>query len=88
MFLLFQIVNFKVAVLGGSSAETHAQKGSAHFLAANAYNGNGDFSGIRTVHFFEENGAKFSASADREKVRIYPLWMRRFYFIWLLSGCL
>jgi predicted Zn-dependent peptidase len=58
----------KFAVLGGSSAETSSQQGSAQFLAASAFTGNKQDSGLKIVRFLESQGAKFSATADRQKV--------------------
>lgn len=62
------VVSLKFAVLGGSSTETSAQKGAAHFLSTTAFAGNRNESGLRIVRFLESLGANFSASADREKI--------------------
>lgn len=61
-------MSFKVAVAGGSSTETAAQRGAAHLLASAAYAGTSNNSGLRLVRFLEELGARFSASSDREKI--------------------
>eukprot|EP01034_Spumella_vulgaris_P029253 gene29254-36271_t len=62
------VVNIKLAVLGGSRAETADQKGAAHFLAAAAYSGNNNNSGLRIVRYFESLGAVAKSSVDREKI--------------------
>ena len=62
------VVSFKVAVAGGSSTETAAQRGAAHLLASAAFAGNANNTGLQFVRAFELLGARFSASADKEKV--------------------
>lgn len=62
------IVSFKVAVAGGSSTETAAQRGAAHLLASAAFAGNAKNSGLKYVRALELLGARFSASADKEKI--------------------
>lgn len=66
--LFSQTVNLQFAVVGGSSTETAAQKGAAHFLSVAAYAGNKKNTGLRFVRFLESLGAEFSATADREKI--------------------
>lgn len=68
-----QVTNLKFAVMGGSSAETGAQRGASQLLAAAAFSGNGKNSGIRIVRFLESLGANFRCIADREKVFIVCL---------------
>jgi predicted Zn-dependent peptidase len=68
------IVNLKFAVLGGSSTETAAQKGAAHFLSVAAFAGNKHESGLKLVRFLESHGVNFSATADREKI-VYDVSM-------------
>lgn len=63
-----QYANVRIAVLGGSSAESVNNKGSAQFLAAGAYSGNQFNTGIRFMTYFETLGAKVNAVADREKI--------------------
>mmetsp|Transcript_5307 Transcript_5307/g.5807 ORF Transcript_5307/g.5807 Transcript_5307/m.5807 type:complete len:438 (+) Transcript_5307:66-1379(+) len=62
------IVNLRFAVLGGSSTESAKQKGAAQFLAASAFTGNNQNSGLRVVRYLESLGATFNATADREKI--------------------
>jgi predicted Zn-dependent peptidase len=62
------VVSFKVVVAGGSSTETAAQRGAAQLLASAAYAGNARNSGLRTVRYLEQLGARFSATSDREKI--------------------
>lgn len=61
-------VGLKFALIGGSSTEKACQKGAAQFLAAAAFSGSAKTSGLRIVRFLESKGARFSASADREKI--------------------
>lgn len=61
-------INF--AVLGGSSAEALSQKGAAHLLATSVLAGTNKRSGLRLTRDLENLGARISASADREKVKI------------------
>lgn len=61
-------MNLRFAVLGGSSTESAKQKGAAQFLAASAFTGNNQNSGLRVVRYLESLGATFNATADREKV--------------------
>lgn len=85
------MVNIKVAVLGGSSAETYEQKGAAHFLAAAAFAGNNKNSALRVVRYLESLGAVVKSSVDREKVNylekkildflLYFLHFRRLFSI-------
>lgn len=70
-YFWMQSVSIKVAVLGGSSAETMKQKGAAHFLATAAYAGTSTSTGFRMVRTLESMGANFRAFADKEKVRLF-----------------
>lgn len=54
--------------MGGSSAETAAEIGAAHFLSTAAFAGNRTNTGLRIVRFFESMGAKILSAADKEKV--------------------
>ena len=63
-----QTASIRVAVLGGSSAETLDEKGSAQLLASSAFDGNKNKSGLLTMREFEDIGAKVAATSDREKV--------------------
>jgi len=62
------VVSFKVAVAGGSSTETAAQRGAAKLLAAAAFAGTATESGLKVVRDLEHLGARFSATSDREKI--------------------
>jgi len=62
------VVNFRFAVLGGSSSESAQQKGAAHFLAVNAFQGSNAFSGLAGIKLLSDIGASYSAKADREKI--------------------
>jgi len=73
------VVSFKVAVAGGSSTETTAQRGSAFMLASAGYAGNLQQSGLSLVRYLESIGAEFSASSDREKV-VYDVTVLANYF--------
>lgn len=61
-------MSFKVAVAGGSSTETAAQRGAAHLLATAAFAGTATESGLKVVRDLEHLGARFSATSDREKI--------------------
>lgn len=58
----------KIGILGGSSAETLAEKGSALVLASGAFDGNLNKSGVAVVREFEDIGAVVGATSDREKI--------------------
>lgn len=60
--------SIRVAVLGGSSAETLDEKGSAQLLGSSAFDGNKNKSGLLTMREFEDIGAKVAATSDREKI--------------------
>lgn len=62
------VVSLKVAVMGGSAVESVAQKGAAQLLAAAAFAGSGEKSGLRIVRELENSGASFTAYADKEKI--------------------
>jgi len=64
------LVSMRFAVLGGSSAETEAEKGAAHFLSVSAFAGTQSKTGLRLVRELEDLGATISASADREKITL------------------
>ena len=61
-------MSFKFAVLGGSSAESKASKGAAHFLSTAAFAGNNSSSGMKIVNDLESLGATFQSYSDKEKV--------------------
>jgi predicted Zn-dependent peptidase len=56
------------SILAGSGSENLNEKGSAHMLAVSAFGGTAKRSGLRIVRDLENIGAKFTATADREKV--------------------
>jgi predicted Zn-dependent peptidase len=58
----------KFAVVGGSSAESLANKGAANYLAHAAYAGSQSISGNHLVKKLESLGASYSAYSDRDKV--------------------
>lgn len=62
------VVSLKVAVMSGSSAEAADQRGAAQLLAAAAFAGSGESTGLRVVRDLESVGATFSAYADKEKI--------------------
>jgi len=61
-------VSFKIAVAGGSSAETFCEKGAAHMLSITAFAGTSKRSGLRLMRDLENIGATVSATATREMI--------------------
>jgi predicted Zn-dependent peptidase len=58
----------KIAVRGGSSAESQAEKGAAVVLASAAFDGNAHLNGVAVMRQFEDIGAVVSARAGREQI--------------------
>ena len=63
-----QVVCLKFAVMGGSSAESKDERGSAHLLASAAFAGSAESTGLRMVRYLESLGATIDSYADKEKV--------------------
>lgn len=62
-------MSLKIAVVGGSSTETAAQRGSAQLLASSAFSaGSQSSSGLKIVRHLESLGARLASSSDREKI--------------------
>lgn len=62
------VVDLKISVKGGSSAECASTKGAAHLLSVGAFGGTANRSGLALCRSLEDLGATFSASADRSAI--------------------